>query len=75
MKAAAYEGCVKNGTIHLLEPAALPDNTRVIVVVPQLSGETHDQESDSISHVRTPFLANPADAALFRTVILEASAS
>ena len=39
MKTVAYEARVENGTIRLLEPAQLPEQARVIVVLPDEAEE------------------------------------
>jgi len=66
MKAATYEGVFENGVIRLIEPADLPENTRVLVVVPATSDEP-------VFHMRSPRLANPEDASLFLKEVIEES--
>jgi len=64
MKTAAYEARVENGIIHLLEPASLPEHTRVIVVVPESAPNTVLQKlpPSGPAQILSPRLATPDDA-------------
>jgi hypothetical protein len=61
MSVATYEAIVEDGKLRLLEPVALPEKTRVYVVVPQ----TKLPEPALPKTIRTPRLKNPTDAADF----------
>nr|WP_309696623.1 antitoxin family protein [Armatimonas sp.] len=62
MSVVTYEAIVEDGKLRLLEPVALPEKTRVYVVVPQpkLLEPALPQKN-----IRTPRLTNPADASDF----------
>ena len=58
MSVTTYEAIVENGQVKLPEGAAIPDHTRVYVVVP----------SESLTervHMRSPRLAHPSDVQYF----------
>jgi hypothetical protein len=63
----AIEGVVENGRIRLSEEVALPENTKVYVVVAEPDGST-------AAHIRTPRLAHPEQAKEFAKRVVEASA-
>jgi hypothetical protein len=58
MKIATYEATVVNGRLILPDDVHLPENTRVLVVVP---GETWDRACQ----IRSPQLAHPEQASDF----------
>jgi hypothetical protein len=58
------EGIVENGRIRLNEPVALPEKAKVFVLVPDASGPTQ-------AHLRSPRLANPADAERFKKRVIQ----
>ena len=64
MKTAAYEARVENGVIHLLEPASLPEHTRVIVVVPDPAPDVVLKKlpTGEPAQILSPRLTNPDDA-------------
>ena len=64
MPLTAIEGIVENGTIRLRENVALPENTRVYVIVA-------DPQAAPPFNIASPRLANPKDAAAFRKQIVE----
>ena len=64
MKTTAYEARVENGTIRLLEPASLPEHTRVIVVVPEPAPDIVLKKlpTGEPAQILSPRLTTPADA-------------
>jgi len=66
MLVKAIEGVVENGKIRLRENVALPDNTRVYVIVAEPA------ESAAVQ-VRTPHLAHAEQAKDFRKQIMAGS--
>ena len=64
MTLTAIEGVVRNGQIRLSEQVALPENTRVYVIVAEASGA-------ALPAIRTPRLADPRQAGDFRKEVLE----
>lgn len=58
MGVATFEGVVEHGRICLKDRIHLPENTKVLVVVPEL-------EIQGQARVVSPRLANPAQAADF----------
>lgn len=66
MAVLTYEGVVENGRIRLREEAALPEHARVYVVVPDPVNEAPIAvRTPAVVHLRSPRLANPADAKYF----------
>ena len=59
MKVITYEGVVENGSIHLPADAMLPEKSKVYVIVPGI-------ELPRTVHIRSPRLADPSQASLFR---------
>lgn len=59
-----FEGCVENGLIRLRGNVALPDKTRVYVVVPEIA-------DDQPARIRSPRLVHPEQAADFAKEVLE----
>ena len=64
MKVATYEGVVENGQVRLPTGVTLPEKARVYVVVPGL-------EVQPEAHIRSPRLADPAQAARFELEVAE----
>jgi hypothetical protein len=64
MQVTAIEGVVENGRIRLSEEVALPENTRVFVIVADLHAGPSAQ-------IRSPRLAYPHQAADFIKQIVE----
>jgi hypothetical protein len=64
MQTKAIEGVVENGTIRLRGDVALPENTRVYVIVA-------DQTEDRTARIRSPRLAHPELSADFKKQIVE----
>jgi hypothetical protein len=60
----AIEGVVENGTIRLREGVALPEKTKVYVIIAENKG-------GNLAQVRTPRLADPRQAADFHKQVLE----
>lgn len=58
------EGIVENGRIRLREDIALPERTRVYVIIPDVQPVTS-------AHVRSPRLADPRRSADFRKQVVE----
>ena len=65
MSITAFEGVVENGRIRLDEDARLPENTRVVVVVPPTPVSTRS------AHIASPRLASPEDAQDFVLEVVE----
>lgn len=59
-----FEGSVENGLIRLRGNVALPDKTRVYVVVPEIA-------DDQPARIRSPRLVHPEQAADFAKEVLE----
>lgn len=64
MSIATFEGVVEHGQIKLAGNVQLPDNTRVYILVPGITIE-------EVAHMRTPRLANPAQALDFTMEVVE----
>ena len=64
MPITAIEGVVENGKIRLREPVSLAENTRVYVIIA-------DSLAKPSIQVRSPRLANPAQARELRKKVLE----
>jgi hypothetical protein len=64
MRISTFEGIVENGAIRLWDNVALPEKTRVYVVIP-------DFEPEPRAHVRSPRLAHPEQAGDFAKEIIE----
>jgi hypothetical protein len=58
MKTVTYEGIVENGQIKLPPSVALPEHTRVFVVVP-------GDEPVRATRIMSPRLAHPEQASMF----------
>ena len=65
MATVTLEGIVENGRIRLNESVALPEHTKVFVVVPDLQQ----------AHLRSPRLANSADADRFAKRLIQTPAN
>jgi len=61
----AFEGVVENGRIRLDEDVRLPEQTRVVVVVPATP------VSSSTAHIASPRLASPEDVQDFVLEVVE----
>lgn len=57
MSITAFEGVVENGRIRLEEDVRLPEQTRVVVVVPETP------VSARTAHIASPRLASPPEDA------------
>ena len=66
MRTVTYEATVENGQIKLPGTVLLPEHTKVFVVVPGV-------EPATASHIRSPRLVHPEDAADFIKVVVEES--
>jgi len=64
MSISAFEGIVQNGAIRLRGDVRLPENTRVLVVIP-------DFESGPRAHVLSPRLVHPEQASDFAKEVIE----
>jgi len=64
MNVITYECVVGKGRIHLPEDVKLPENSKVYVVVPGI-------ESPRMPCVRSPRLADPNQAPLFKLEVTE----
>jgi uncharacterized lipoprotein YbaY len=60
----AIEGVVENGKISLRESVSLPENTRVFVIVPDVSAKP-------VAHVRPPHFVNVRDAVRFQKQVMD----
>jgi hypothetical protein len=60
------EGIVENGLIRIRENVALPEHTKVFVVVP-------DMEATRPGHIRSPRLVHPEQAPDFAKQLIEIS--
>jgi hypothetical protein len=67
MAILTLEGTVENGQIRLRDDVALPEHTKVYVVIPAL-------ESGPQAHIRSPRLAHPEQAAYFAKEMIEVPA-
>ena len=67
MAISTFEGIVENGRIRLQDDIALPEQTKVYVVIP-------DFEAISRAHVYSPHLVHPEQAAAFVKQIIEVDA-
>lgn len=63
MSVLTLEGWVEGGQVRLLEKTALPEKTKVYVVVPETERPT--------PRLRTPRLADPAQAGQFEMEVTE----
>jgi hypothetical protein len=68
MKVVTYEGVVDNGSVRLPSGTALPDGTKVYVVVPGMP----ESEATQAIHVRSPRLAHPEQASDFFKMVVDA---
>jgi hypothetical protein len=64
----AIDGIVQNGQIRLREQISLAENTKVYVIVADLSAK-----APPLAYIRSPRLAHPEQAADFRKQVLELS--
>jgi hypothetical protein len=64
MKVVTYEGVVENGCVQLPAEAHVPDQSRVYVIIPEM-------ESPGTIHIRSPRLADPSQAPLFKLEVTE----
>jgi hypothetical protein len=64
MKVVTYEGVVENGCVQLPAEAHVPDQSRVYVIIPEV-------ESPGTIHIRSPHLADPSQAPLFKLEVTE----
>jgi hypothetical protein len=67
MSVMALEGIVKNGQIRLVTDLALPENTKVFIVIPEV-------QLPSQVHIFSPRLAHPEQAPDFRLEVEETQA-
>ena len=67
MPISTFEGIVENGQIRLCEKVALPEKTRVYVVIPDL-------ETAPEAHIYSPHLVHPEQADDFAKQVIEVSA-
>ena len=67
MAILTVEGVVENGQIRLRDNVALPEHTKVYVVIP-------DVETAPQAHVYSPRLVHPEQAADFAKQVIEVSA-
>jgi hypothetical protein len=67
MKVIAFEGIVENGCVRLPARMALPDGTKVYVVVPDVP----EGESTRVVHIRSPRLAHPEQASDFFKMVVD----
>jgi hypothetical protein len=65
-KLTTYEGVVENGHVTLPPNVAIPDQTRVYVLVP-------DVETQRTFYVRSPRLVHPEQAKDFEMKVIENS--
>ena len=68
MKVVTYEGVVENGCVHLPAGVLLPEKATVYVVVPGVI----EIETPRAARIRSPRLADPAQAVHFRMEVSEA---
>ena len=64
MSITAFEGVVENGCVHLPAGVLLPENSKVYVLVPLA-------EPPWTAHIRSPRLADPSQASLFKLEVSE----
>lgn len=64
MQVTAFEGVVENGQIRLKTDVALPEKTKVFVIIPGL-------EAKKVVHVYSPRLLHPEQAADFKKEVVE----
>ena len=65
MRVATYEGVVERGCVHVSGNITLPENAKVYIVVP----EAIEVETPLTPRIRSPRLADPSQAALFKMVV------
>jgi hypothetical protein len=63
-KLATYEGVVENGHVTLPPDAAIPEKTRVYVLVPDIEGKR-------IPRIFSPRLAHPEQEKDFEKLVIE----
>jgi hypothetical protein len=64
MKVVTYQGTVENGCVRLPAGVLLPEKATVYVIVPGV-------ESQPVAHIRSPRLADPAQAVQFQMEVTE----
>jgi hypothetical protein len=64
MSVRTFEGIIEKGQVKLNTPVNLPERTKVYVIVP-------DAEVAQTTHVRSPRLARPEQAADFQMEVIE----
>ncbi len=64
MKITTFQGVVENGAIRLPDGVRLPEKATVYVVIPAL-------EVAQVSHLCSPRLVHPEQAADFKKVVVE----
>jgi hypothetical protein len=65
MKVATYEGVVEDGCVHVSGNISLPEKAKVYIVVPDVT----EVEMPPAPRIRSPRLADPSQAALFKMVV------
>jgi hypothetical protein len=68
MNVVTYEGVVENGQVRLPAEAKLPENAKVYVVVSEVVIEL---DRPPVACIRSPRLADPAQAAQFEMEVLD----
>lgn len=72
MSVSTIEGYVENGQIRLPQGANLPERARVYVVIPDVEIVMDVTIPNKTLHLRSPRLADPAQAAVLRkTMVIE----
>jgi len=64
MNVVTYEGVVEDGRVQLPAGVLLPEKAKVYVVVPGMTAQ-------STAFIRSPRLADPAQAAEFKMEVIE----
>ncbi len=64
MKVVTYEGVVENGSIRLPPGTVLPEKAKVYVILP-------GKKVERTIHIRSPRLADPAQAARLELEVFE----
>jgi hypothetical protein len=67
MKIVAYEGVVENGCVRVLGNVSLPEKAKAYIVLP----DTYEVELPPVAHIRSPRLADPSQADLFKSKVVE----
>ncbi len=66
MSVMTLEGVVENGAIRLINRVALPEKTRVYIVIPEVESNKH-------AHIYSPRLVHPEQAKYFALEVIEES--